>query len=140
MCRLLQESQSQKDSGPHYMVHGSIDLLFCSEFTCFLENFLELHNKTATTGQSVLTYHLFKHLINDHKCSFGPERGWELKGLLTHETGNGGFTNLLGNYNNVPIVEFMRDVLYGIFLRFLVFHQLSHIFIQLYVNLSQPIH
>ena len=66
LCRLLQEAKSEKDSGPHDMIHGTIDLLFCGELISFFKDFLELHYEDSTAGHSILAYHLFQHFINDH--------------------------------------------------------------------------
>jgi len=98
------------------MIHGAIHFFFISELIGFFEDLFKLHNKNATASKSVLAYHLLEHFINDHKCSFGPEGGRELKGLFSHKTSNRRFTNLLCNNNDVPIVELVGNVLDGIFL------------------------
>jgi len=47
---------------------------------------------------------------------------------------------LLGDDDYVPVIEFMRDVFDGVFVRFLLFDQLSHILEQLNIDLSQSVH
>jgi hypothetical protein len=64
-----------------------------------------------------------------------------MEGLVTHETGNGGLANLLGNYDNVPVVEFVGDVLNGILAPIIASAHDTKIFlIQPDINLSEPIH
>jgi hypothetical protein len=60
-----------------------------------------------------------------------------MKGLIAHETGNGGLANLLRDYNNVPVVELMRDVLDRILAPALTpAHHAQILFVQPDVNLG----
>lgn len=64
-----------------------------------------------------------------------------MKSFIAHKARYGRFTNLLRNYDNIPVIEFMRNVFDGVFIRFLPFEHCIHILlIQFDVNLSQPIH
>jgi hypothetical protein len=64
-----------------------------------------------------------------------------MEGLVTHETSNGGLANLLGNYDNVPVVEFVGDVLNGILAAIIApVHETKIFLIQPDINLSEAIH
>lgn len=122
------------------MIHCAVNLFLSGKFVGFFKDFFEFHNKSAAAGQSILTCHLFEHFIDNHECSFRPKARGEFKCFFSHKACYRRLSNLLGNNDNVPIVELMRDVLDGIFIWLLMFYQLSHILIKLDVNFSQSIH
>ncbi len=131
---LLQETKTQEDLRPHEVVHRAVYLLFCGELLGLLEYFLKLHNQHTTTRQPIFTRHLFEHFINNHQSGFRPKTGREMEGLISHETSNRGLTNLLGNNDNIPIIELMRDILDWILFGFLGLDHHAHIFIEFYVD------
>ena len=90
---------------------------------------------------------MFELLVDDHEGSFGSITGKEMDGLVAHETGNGGFADLLGDYDYVPVVKLVRDVLDGVFATefagrgFAVLNHLAHVLlVQSNVYLGQAIH
>ncbi len=64
-----------------------------------------------------------------------------MKGLIAHKAGDGGLANLLCDDDDVPVVEFMGDVLDGVLAAVLAPGHEAHILlVELDVDLSQAIH
>ena len=63
-----------------------------------------------------------------------------MKSLIPHKAGNRWFTDLLSDYDYVPIVKFVRNVFDRIFLGFIALHEGSHILKQLNIDGCQRVH